>query len=400
MENMETNPSIPLGEVNRNEIYSSENESPSVIENESFIEHDKLDKVGVLGENLNVPSFDLTLSDSKDFTAHINETETSIEHSSEVRSPDGTCILTNSDENVLHIFDLPQQLHCQESWDCDQTLPAMKSVLKIQEGRMIYDYCWYPHMSSWNPLSCCLDEVISAYSLAFDPSGEKLYAGFDCMVKVFSTSIPGRKCVTRHLKRSSVPTEKQYGHIGCISVNPAMPKIYGVGSYAKTLGLYCEPDGAMLCILQGHSGGVTHLQFSPDGTKLYSGGRKDTEILCWDMRYPGTFLYTMHRPVQTNQRVYFDLTSDGRYLLSGTTEGDVLVWDLTVPPVDQSPDPLLQPIKTFHAHKDAVNGIRQVFFFINSIQFSPHHQDNGTLKSLAMILMEMKVYPMRAHRFF
>ncbi|CAG2067594.1 unnamed protein product, partial [Timema podura] len=123
-----------------------------------------------------------------------------------------------------------------------------------------------------------LDEVISAYSLAFDPSGEKLYAGFDCMVKVFSTSIPGRKCVTRHLKRSSVPTEKQYGHIGCISVNPAMPKIYAVGSYAKTLGLYCEPDGAMLCILQGHTGGVTHLQFSPDGTKLYSGGRKDTEI--------------------------------------------------------------------------------------------------------------------------
>nr|CAD7587841.1 unnamed protein product [Timema genevievae] len=170
-----------------------------------------------------------------------------------------------------------------------------------------------------------LDEVISAYSLAFDPSGEKLYAGFDCMVKVFSTSIPGRKCVTRHLKRSSVPTEKQYGHIGCISVNPAMPKIYAVGSYAKTLvlfscssaGLYCEPDGAMLCILQGHTGGVTHLQFSPDGTKLYSGGRKDTEILCWDMRYPGTFLYTMHRTVQTNQRVYFDLTSDGRYLLSG-----------------------------------------------------------------------------------
>nr|CAD7403749.1 unnamed protein product [Timema poppensis] len=287
MENMETNPSIPPGEVNRNETYSSENASPSVIENESFIERDKLDKLGVLGENLNVPSFDLTLSDSKDFTAHINETEISIEHSSEVS------LVSTSQYNPIHMWD-------------------------AFTGELRCTYKPYNH----------LDEVISAYSLAFDPSGEKLYAGFDCMVKVFSTSIPGRKCVTRHLKR-----------------------------------LYCEPDGAMLCILQGHSGGVTHLQFSPDGTKLYSGGRKDTEILCWDMRYPGTFLYTMHRPVQTNQRVYFDLTSDGRYLLSGTTEGDVLVWDLTLPPVDQSPDPLLQPIKTFHAHKDAVNGIRQVFGF-------------------------------------
>ena len=31
-------------------------------------------------------------------------------------------------------------------------------------------------------------------------------------------------------------------------------------------------------------GGVTHLEFAPDGRLLFSGSRKDDEIVCWDIR--------------------------------------------------------------------------------------------------------------------
>ena len=45
-----------------------------------------------------------------------------------------------------------------------------------------------------------------------------------------------------------------------------------------------SPD--MVCMFQGQQGGVTHILFSPDGTKLYSGGRKvfnDTlNTFCYD----------------------------------------------------------------------------------------------------------------------
>ena len=41
-----------------------------------------------------------------------------------------------------------------------------------------------------------------------------------------------------------------------------------------TVALYSEPNGTMLCMFEGQAGGVTHLKFSPDGTKLYTGGRK------------------------------------------------------------------------------------------------------------------------------
>ena len=73
----------------------------------------------------------------------------------------------------------------------------------------------------------------------------------------------------------------QSGIISCIAVNAALPSVYAASSYMKTIGLYSEPDGAALCILNGQRGGVTHVKFSPDGCVLYSGGRKDPEILCW-----------------------------------------------------------------------------------------------------------------------
>ena len=39
----------------------------------------------------------------------------------------------------------------------------------------------------------------------------------------------------------------------------------------------------LLCMLQGQQGGVTQVMFSPDGTKLYSGGRKDNCLRLWHL---------------------------------------------------------------------------------------------------------------------
>lgn len=84
------------------------------------------------------------------------------------------------------------------------------------------------------------------------------------------------------------------------------------------LGIY--GGNQLMYILRGHKSGVTHLQFSPDGLKLYSGSRKgDNDIVCWDLRNVGEILYSVERIVTTNQRIYFDISSDGKYLVSGLT---------------------------------------------------------------------------------
>ena len=70
-----------------------------------------------------------------------------------------------------------------------------------------------------------------------------------------------------------------------------MPSIYAVGTYSKGLAVYLEPQPHTLCYLDGQKGGITHIKFSNDGTKLLAGGRKDNEILIWDMRNPGKMLF-------------------------------------------------------------------------------------------------------------
>ncbi|KAM8972619.1 telomerase Cajal body protein 1 [Pelodytes ibericus] len=290
-------------------------------------------------------------------------------------APDGSCLLTNSDDNILRIYNLPSELYTG-SWEI---LEEMRAVLRMAEGDTIYDYCWYPQMNSSDPDTCFvasssrdnpihmwdaflgnlkgsyrpynhLDELTAAHSLCFTPDGSQLFSGFDKMVRVFETSRPGRDCQNRptfHKKQG------QSGIISCIAFSPGQD-IYACGSYSKSLGLYSRHEGVPLAVLQGHHGGVTHLVFSPDGNCVFSGGRKDPEILCWDIRHPGKVLVTLTRDVSTNQRMYFDMEVSGRYLVSGETSGLVSVWDMLSPSEDATLLPLLQ----FQAQKDCVNGIR------------------------------------------
>lgn len=105
-------------------------------------------------------------------------------------------------------------------------------------------------------------------------------------------------------------------------------------------GLY-SVDGNALCLLSGQSGGLTQLLFSHDGSLLVSAGRKDNEILCWDLRNLGRTLWVACRPHTTNQRLYMDLSSDERYLLAGYYLNNVISW------VNYSVTVNLSPINLF-----------------------------------------------------
>ena len=67
------------------------------------------------------------------------------------------------------------------------------------------------------------------------------------------------------------------------------------------------------------------VSFSKDDRRLYSGGRKDDHILCWDLRNPGQVLHHLKREVSTNQRIQFGFAGD--CVISGGTDGCVRIWD-------------------------------------------------------------------------
>ncbi|XP_012966858.1 telomerase Cajal body protein 1 isoform X1 [Mesocricetus auratus] len=290
-------------------------------------------------------------------------------------APDGSCILTNSADNTLRIYNLPPELYsATEQVDYAEMVP----VLRMVEGDTIYDYCWYSLMSSSQPDTSYvasssrenpihiwdaftgelrasfraynhLDELTAAHSLCFSPDGSQLFCGFNRTVRVFSTSRPGRDCEVR---ATFAKKQGQSGIISCIAFSPSQP-LYACGSYGRTLGLYAWDDGSPLALLGGHQGGITHLCFHPDGNLFFSGARKDAELLCWDLRQPGHLLWSLSREVTTNQRIYFDLDPSGQFLVSGNTNGMVSVWDISGAFGDSSK---LGPVMTFLPQKDCTNG--------------------------------------------
>ena len=135
-----------------------------------------------------------------------------------------------------------------------------------------------------------------------------------------------------------------------------MEEVYALGSYSRSLGVYLlDQRSQLLCLLEGQKGGITHIKFTPDGTKLVAGGRKDHDLLVWDMRQPGELYAVLNRKVTTNQRIYFDIDPKGQYVVSGNTDGSATVWNLDNAPENE--DKVIQPSHDLKdLHKDAVNG--------------------------------------------
>lgn len=72
-----------------------------------------------------------------------------------------------------------------------------------------------------------------------------------------------------------------------------------------------------LCSFKTASG-VTQIEFSPCGRKLYTAVRRNEEFLCWDLRNPGQVLCSFEeRKSDTNQRIQFHALWNDDTIVSG-----------------------------------------------------------------------------------
>ena len=164
-------------------------------------------------------------------------------------SPDGTCLLTASEDQQLRLYELPAELSGMAQ-DGGAAAPApaaaggsqeMSSAVRVAEGDSIYDYCWYPLMHSAEPSSCCflsacrdhpmhlwdaytgslrasyaaynhLDEITSTFRTAINPDGTRLYAGYDAP-SASSTLTVGRQCELRATSKNRKPRGAAWHHL-------------------------------------------------------------------------------------------------------------------------------------------------------------------------------------------
>ncbi|KDO27853.1 hypothetical protein SPRG_07126 [Saprolegnia parasitica CBS 223.65] len=260
-------------------------------------------------------------------------------------SPDGLCLLSNADDNVLRLFDVNPEMP--------------DAALEMPEGGTVYDFQWYPFMASSDPATCVfattshahpvhlwdaytgelratyraydhLDELTSAYSVAFNATGDKLFCGFERTIRFFDTTQPSRDFTTRALSKTRKSRHGQRGIISSIHFNPDHSKMYAAGSYSGQTCIYAEDSGEEFLALEGHDGhGVTQVQFSPDGNLLLTGARKHGLIQVWDIRNTMQVLYSLPRHAPTNQKIAFDVHCGGRYVATGSEDAQVLLYDLT-----------------------------------------------------------------------
>lgn len=213
-----------------------------------------------------------------------------------LKDPGTACFAVTSKGNPIHLWD------------------ACKS------GYLRGSYFAYDH----------LEQLMDIYSLSFNHDGSLLFCGLENCIKAFSTGRPGRECTTlTTYKRKGESTLK--GIISTLSTNPD-GTLLAAGGYTSKIAVYSTSDSSCVCsFVSGHKNGVTQVKFSPDGKYLVSGARKDSEIRVWDIRKTDTPLYCFERQGTTNQRIVFDFSSTGKYVISGSSNvpGEILAFSLS-----------------------------------------------------------------------
>ncbi|CAN0386209.1 unnamed protein product [Lampetra fluviatilis] len=197
-------------------------------------------------------------------------------------APDGTCFLTNSEDNALRVFNLPTiATHPPLTTTTTTTLEPeqMAPALRMHEAESVYDFCWYPLMNSYDPTSCVLastsrdnpihmwdaftgqlrasyraydhlDELEAARSLCFSPDGLRLACGFSRSLRLFSTGRPGRDCEQRKTSAGGVGLA---GIVSCVCYDPA-GRVVACGSYGRDVALYGAREPGLLCLPAGTPG--------------------------------------------------------------------------------------------------------------------------------------------------
>ena len=269
-------------------------------------------------------------------------------------SPCGEKLLCFAGERSLHIFDAPRGAAGGRS----------AAPRTVREGESIYDFAWHPRADErllvassardqplhlWDAATGKLsagylarrhtEEIDSALSVCFSPCGTKVCGGYNRAIRVFHVDRPGSDC----LAIQTSPTRKSRwglrGLLSSLAFGPAqasMGSVLAAGSYGGRIGLFDlrEYDPSSSLLLYGHGTGVSQVRWSPCGRMLFSGGRRDGDVLCWDLRMTADqqdssrLLCRFPRDARTNQRVQIDVHRSGCYLLTGGRDGIARCYDI------------------------------------------------------------------------
>ena len=189
-------------------------------------------------------------------------------------SPDGTKIVTGSDDKTAKI------------WDVNTS-----NLLKTLKGH---------------------NEVIS--DVEFSPDGTKVVtASYDKKAKIWDVTT-GNLLFTLNGHTDSISDSK---------FSPDGTKIV-TASFDNTVKIWNVSTGSLLFTLNGHSIFINDTKFSPDGTKVVTASNDKTAKI-WDT-LTGSLLFTLNG--HTGNVDYAEFSPDGTKVVTASADKTVKIWDI------------------------------------------------------------------------
>lgn len=278
-------------------------------------------------------------------------------------SPDGTCLITNSADNMIRTFVVPPDLLDEEkrshklipysittspepvkAYDCydGYDLASSTTALVLSSQRdlpiRLSNALDGSKVASYPLINPTTEAFISPHSLQFSRGGSHFVAGSDNLLSVFDASRVGEGPI------SYLPTSPKKSVMGMKGIVSALDfevnsGILAAGTFSRHVGLY-DNGGQGECVgvfrVQGTDAdeeiggaGISQIKWSSDGRYLYIAERKSDGVMFYDIRNTGQLLgWLVGRNAKTNQRLGVDVVSsqDETTVWTGGLDGYVRRW--------------------------------------------------------------------------
>uniref|UniRef100_A0A1I7UT11 WD_REPEATS_REGION domain-containing protein n=1 Tax=Caenorhabditis tropicalis TaxID=1561998 RepID=A0A1I7UT11_9PELO len=269
-----------------------------------------------------------TFSHYNSFFGYLSTRTNNYVHSA-LQNPDGTRAITASQDRYLRVFSLENH----------------EVLWKHNTANLTLDSCWENSgkgvfsSSKLRPIQLFeteTGEILGAYNgkdsgdnvteaMCITQSENTLIGGFKNQFQMWDIEYTGNaKTIMRSFDKNFNTGFR--GMPMTLDPHPTMPDLFAAAGTSPFIATFSKNWKNAVSTMEGSPHGYTNIRFSRDGIKLYASERTG-DIHCFDTRM-NMMTQVLKREMTTQQRTRFDIDASGRLLYSGTSSGDVVVYDL------------------------------------------------------------------------